>query len=207
MVNVRDIENRKVRATREMFGVGSPSCVAIPISGVQFTQPQGKRCRPAMDAIEWTHRNAARIGDPRRIYLSGSSAGAYLCAVALAHDWTKRGLPPDFITGATLLTGVYDLEPLLHISVNELVRLAPDRVHDNSPIHHPPRLKVPLLMQVGGAEPPGWRAQTLEFAEVCRAAGCSVEVIVLPGETHFSILRSLAHNDHPLTRKMISAMR
>ena len=106
-----------------------------------------------MDAIEWTYRNAARIGDPRRIYLSGSSAGAYLCAVALAHDWTKRGLPPDFITGATLLTGVYDLEPLLHISVNELVRLAPDRVHDNSPIHHLPRLKVPLLMQVGSAAP------------------------------------------------------
>jgi hypothetical protein len=60
-------------------------------------------------------------------------------------------------------------------------------------------------MQVGGAEPPGWQAQTREFAEVCRAAGCSVEVIVLPGETHFSILRSLAHIDHPLTRKMISA--
>jgi arylformamidase len=160
-----------------------------------------------MDAIEWTHRNAARIGDPRRIYLSGSSAGAHLCAMALAHDWTKRGLPPDFITGATLLTGVYDLEPLLHISVNELVQLAPDRVRHNSPIYHPPRLKVPLLMQVGGAEPAGWQAQTLEFAEVCRAAGCAVEVFVLPGETHFSILRSLAHIDHPLTRKMISAMR
>jgi hypothetical protein len=37
--------------------------------------------------------------------------------MALAHDWTMRGLPPDFVTGATLLTGVYDLEPLLHISV------------------------------------------------------------------------------------------
>jgi arylformamidase len=70
-----------------------------------------------MDAIEWTHRNSARIGDPRRIYRSGSSAGAHLCAMAVAHDWTMRGLPPDFVTGATLLTGVYDLEPLLHISV------------------------------------------------------------------------------------------
>jgi arylformamidase len=160
-----------------------------------------------LDSIAWVHHNADLIGgDPGRIYLSGPSAGAHLCAMALAHDWTERGLPADFITGAALLTGVYDLEPLLHISLNKQVRLTSDRVTDNSPMRRPPLRPVPLLFEVGGDEPPGWQAQTQEFADVCRAAGCSVEVHVLPGETHFSVSRALARPDHPLTMKMISAI-
>lgn len=48
----------------------------------------------ALDGIEWVHRNAARVGgDARRIYVYGHSAGAHLAAMALAHDWSKRGLP------------------------------------------------------------------------------------------------------------------
>jgi arylformamidase len=161
-----------------------------------------------LDAIAWIHRNAASIGgDGNRMYLSGSSAGAHLCAMALAHDWMQRGLPADFIRGATLLTGVYDIEPTLHTSINELVRLTPDMVRRNSPLFNPPRRPLPLLFEVGGDEPPGWQAQTLAFAKVCADAGCTTEVFVLPGETHFSIARSLADPQHPLTQKMIAQMR
>lgn len=159
------------------------------------------------DAIEWIHRNAASIGgDGKRLYLSGSSVGAQLCALALAYDWTQRGLPVDFIRGATLLTGIYDIEPTLHISINDLVRLTPDMVRRNSPLFNPPRRPVPLVFEVGGDEPPGWQAQTLDFERVCRAAGCTTELFILPGENHFSIVRSLADSQHPLTRKMIQQM-
>ena len=196
---------------------GSQSLLAEPFvnAGIACAFPTYDLCpqlsldqivAEVLDAIEWIFRNGARIGDPNRIYLSGSSVGAHLCAMALAHDWPSRGLPADFIKGATLLTGIYDLEPVLEISINELVHLTRDRVRDNSPIYHPPRRKLPLLMEVGGEEPPGWQAQTLEFADICRAAGCDVQVMVLPGETHFSILRSLGQADHPLTKAMIAQM-
>jgi arylformamidase len=160
-----------------------------------------------LDAIAWIHRNAASIGgDPGRIYLSGTSAGALLCALALACDWTKRGLPADFICGATFLTGMFDLEPLLHISLNERVRLTLDRAADNSPVHRPPLRPMPLLFEVGGDEPAGWQAMTHQFAGICRKMGCPVEVVVLPGESHFSVTRSLARPTHPFTKKMIAAI-
>ena len=159
------------------------------------------------DAIEWIHRNAAGIGgDGNRLFISGSSAGAHLCAMALAHDWAQRGLPADLIRGATLLTGVYDIEPTLHLSLNQLVRLEPGMVRRNSPMFNPPLRPVPILLEVGGEEPAGWQAQTIEYAKVCADAGCTTEVFVLPGETHFSITRSLADPRHPLTQKMLAQM-
>jgi hypothetical protein len=38
-------------------------------------------------------------------------------------------------------------------------------------------------------------------------AGCVTETFVLPGESHFSIMRSLADAQHFLTQKMIAQMR
>lgn len=160
-----------------------------------------------LDAIAWVYTNAETIGDPNRIHVSGSSAGALLCALALGYDWAQRGLPRDLIKGATLLTGIYDLEPLLKISINHLVGLTPERVRALSPRYHPPLHPVSVLLEVGGKEPPGWQAQSTEFAEICRSAGCEVELFVLPDETHFSVGPTLASDPrHPLTRKMIETM-
>lgn len=160
-----------------------------------------------LDAIEWVYRNASTVGgDGRKIYLSGSSVGAHLCAIALAHDWQQRGLPADFICGAALFTGIYDIEPAMHTSINLLVGLTPEVARRNSPMFTPPRLPVPILLQTGGDEPAGWQAQTIDYEKVCREAGCPTQLFVLQGETHFSIMRSLASPLHPLTQKMIEHM-
>lgn len=160
-----------------------------------------------LEAIEWVYRNAATVGGNReRIYLSGSSVGAQLCALALAHDWTQRGLPPNFICGAALISGIYDIEPALHTSINQLARLTPEMARRNSPLFTPPRTPISILFEVGADEPAGWQAQTIDYEKVCRAAGCPTELFVLQGENHFSIMRSLADPEHPLTKKMIEHM-
>ncbi|MBM3373600.1 MAG: alpha/beta hydrolase [Betaproteobacteria bacterium] len=154
--------------------------------------------------IVWTANNAQRVGgDARRIYLYGHSAGAHLAAMGLAEDWTKHGLPADLICGATMVSGIYDVEPVLHISVNDLIRLTADRVHALSPQFYPPRRGVPVVLAAGGEEAPGWVAQTTEYAEVCRNAGCKVEVIVVPHEGHFSTIPMQADLAHPINVAMI----
>ncbi len=78
----------------------------------------------AKQALLWTRQQAARLnGDPDRIYVAGNSAGAHLAAMMLAEDWTKHGLARSPIAGAILVTGIYDLRPILRIQVNEDVRL------------------------------------------------------------------------------------
>lgn len=161
-----------------------------------------------MRGIVWSAQNAQRIGgDGRRIYLYGHSAGAHLAAMGLAEDWTRYGLPADLICGATMVSGIYDVEPVLHISVNDLIRLTPDRVNALSPQFHPPLRPVPLVLAAGGEEAPGWVAQTHEYATLCERAGCKVEVIIVPHEGHFSTIPMQADVRHPINQAMLRQLR
>lgn len=47
-----------------------------------------------LEGIAWVHRNGERLGVPgARVFASGHSAGAHLCAMALACDWPARRCP------------------------------------------------------------------------------------------------------------------
>ena len=129
-------------------------------------------------AIAWTFRNIAGYGgDPRQLYVSGNSAGGHLTAMALAHDWpAAEGLPADIIKGAVPITGVFDCEPVPDITVNELVRLDRETARRLSPLRNPPRHALPLLIAVGGAEPPLWIRMSKDYAAVCRGARHRVRV-------------------------------
>lgn len=185
------------------FVAAGISCV-IPTYDLAPTVSVETIVTEILDSVEWVYRNGASFGHPERIFMSGSSAGAHLCAMALNYDWTRRGLPRDLIKGATLLTGIYDLEPVLHTSLNSVIGLTSDRVRALSPMYNPPLAPVPVLLEVGAREPAGWQSQTMEFADICRRAGCDTELLVLPNETHFSIGPKISQQaDHPLTERMI----
>ena len=157
--------------------------------------------------MAWLYRNIAEHGgDPARLHISGSSAGGQLAALALAHDWAADGLPADLIKGATVITGVHDLEPVLHISVNREVRLAPDAVRRLSPIHHPPARPTSVVVVVGAAESVAWIQQSKYYAALCRAAGSSTEYLEVPGANHFSVTESLGERDSALVRAMLAQM-
>ena len=145
-------------------------------------------------AVAWVYNNAAQLGgDPDRIFVSGHSAGAHLAMMALAHDWGGEGLPPDLIKGAVGVSGIYDLAPVLKISVNEDVRLDPDMAARNSPTLHPPSSPAPFVIAAGQLEPVGFKVQSTDFYDVCRKHGLNCEYLECPGDDHFSILYSLTN--------------
>jgi arylformamidase len=163
--------------------------------------------REAIRAIAWTWRNIRSYGgDPDRLFISGNSAGAHLCAMALAHDWTAEGLPAEAIKGAAPVTGIYDLEPVPLISVNEQIRLKPEEARGLSPIRLPPRRPLPLLVAVGGAETPEWIRQSKDYAAMCRANGVPADYLECPGENHFTMTNVLGDPDHMLTRAILRQM-
>lgn len=161
----------------------------------------------ARRAIAWVHANARSYGgDPDRLYLVGHSAGAHLCAMALAHDWAEAREVGGAIAGACLISGVYDLEPVLSISVNALIRATPADVAPLSPLRHPPRQPVPVIVAVGGNESTEWRRQSSLYADVARGAGCTVAEIDVPGVHHWSILLPMREPHHPVTRALLRMM-
>ena len=158
-------------------------------------------------SIGWTYRNIARYGgDPERLYVSGNSAGGHLTAMALAHDWEAEGLPADIIKGAAPITGVFDCEPVLDITVNELVRLEPEAARRLSPLRHPPRRAIPLLVAVGGAEPRLWIKMSEDYAALCREHGIECEYMEMPGQDHFDVSRAVGDPASPLARAMLRMM-
>jgi len=144
-------------------------------------------------AVAWVCRHGAAYGcDPRRLYVSGNSAGAHLAAMALAQDWRAQGLPADLIKGACCITGIYDLAPVLRIDANAEIRLRPDMVARNSPLTLPLPAKPPVIVAVGEDETPLWIKQSTDYAAMLRAHDVPTELMIIPRAHHFSITRSLA---------------
>jgi arylformamidase len=160
--------------------------------------------KQAREALLWTRKQAKQLNaDPDRIYIAGNSAGAHLAAMMMAEDWSRHGLPRAPIAGAILITGIYDLRPVLRIQVNEDVRLTADDVPGLSPQFLPLRCRVPTSVAAGGAEPPLWIDQSRRFAAKLSATGADVRMMEVPGLHHFSITHSLSDRAAPLTRAIL----
>ncbi|MGH7796789.1 MAG: alpha/beta hydrolase [Candidatus Binatia bacterium] len=163
--------------------------------------------RQTRAAIAWTYKNIVRYGgNPSKLFVSGHSAGGHLTAMALAHDWTKDGLPNDLIKGAVATSGVYDLEMVMKISVQEQVRMTPQCAKTNSPLLNPPRVQCPLIVAVGGDEPKGWQQMSHNYFQYCKESGMNVEYLVEPQANHYTLSEHLLDDTRPLTRAMIQQM-
>ncbi|XP_078081818.1 kynurenine formamidase isoform X2 [Mustelus asterias] len=67
------------------------------------------------------------------VYLCGHSAGAHLGAMVLCTDWAEFGISPD-IKGALLVSGIYDLCPIVHTSANDPLQMTEGDALRNSPL-------------------------------------------------------------------------
>ncbi len=163
--------------------------------------------REVRAGLAWIWRHAAELGgDAARIHLSGHSAGAQLAVMALAHDWGAAGLPGDMIKGVAGISGVYDLGPVMRISVNQEIRLDRETALRNSPTLHPPGPVAALLVAVGADEPAGFVEQSCDFLAACRGNGVACDYMAVAGEHHFSILYAFADPATPLHRAVLAQM-
>ena len=142
----------------------------------------------ARDAFAWTVKNISDYGgDPARITVSGHSAGGHLGAAIIAEDWAARGLTGDLLQGAVLISGVYDPTPTQHLRVNEEIGITAELAERHDYATHQPKLRCPVHVIVGGAEPEGWIGQSADYARHIRDAGWNVTYKISDGDNHFSL--------------------
>ncbi|XP_070965637.1 kynurenine formamidase isoform X1 [Oncorhynchus clarkii lewisi] len=65
------------------------------------------------------------------LYLCGHSAGAHLAAMILSTDWSQYSVTPQ-IKGAFLVSGIYDLLPILSTYVNEPLKMTEGQLRKTS---------------------------------------------------------------------------
>jgi arylformamidase len=139
-------------------------------------------------AIAWCWKNADRIGgDPKRLYIGGHSSGAHLAGCALIADWADYGVPADFIKGATLCSGMYDLVPVRLSKRSEYVKFTDEMVEKLSAIRRIDKIKAPVTLCYGTKETPEFQRQARAFAAALEKAGKRVKLIVGEHYNHFEI--------------------
>lgn len=163
--------------------------------------------RQTRSAISWTYRNINRYnGNPSKLYISGHSAGGHLAAMALTHDWEQEGLPRNLIKGAIVMSGVMDLDMVMHVSVNEEIRMTPEIARANNPLLHPPLAGCPVLVAAGGAEPDGWKQMSKDYFQFCQKRGVQCDYLEIPGANHYTMSNHLADATSGLNRAMMKLM-
>jgi arylformamidase len=183
--------------------------VALLNYGLAPRTPLEDIVRQTLRALAWLYRNADRYGfDPRRIAVSGHSAGGHLTAMAMAALWPQFGsdLPADLVKAGLSISGVHDLEPLIYAPfVNGDLQLDLERARRLSPIHMPPATSAPLYTAVGGLESSEFRRQNALLGKVWSRV--FVRDIPMPGCNHLTVVDDLANPASPLFEAALEMVR
>lgn len=156
-------------------------------------------------ALEWTVRNAAGFGgDPDRVFLSGHSSGAHLAACVLVTDWAKHGLPADAIKGALLLSGMYDLYPILLSSRSTYLHVTPEEEAALSPMRHLDRITCPIAIVSADEDSPEFKRQSAVFADALEGMGRLASRSVAFNTNHFQEAEQLGHPDSMVSQVALS---
>src|SRR6266478_4598114 len=126
----------------------------------------------------------------QRMLVLGHSAGGHLTAALLATDWPAldAAVPADVEAAGYAISGVYDLAPLVHVSMNQDLRLDIDSARKISPAWWPaPRGRV-LDAVVGARESHEFLRQSRVIAEVWGNAGVATRCEEIAGADHFTVL-------------------
>ena len=144
-----------------------------------------------------------------RILATGHSAGAHLAACLLATDWKALAAdaPADLVPAVYAISGVYELEPLVGIAINDDLKLDAAEARRLSPALWPVAPGRVLDAVVGGAESGEFLRQNRIIADVWRRQGAQTRDEEIPGANHFTILDPLGDPGSAMVRRVVELAR
>jgi arylformamidase len=151
-------------------------------------------------ALAWLWRHAGELGCSReRWFAGGHSAGGHLAARMMATHWQTLGhdLPKQMLSGAILISALFDLEPLCETSINEGLLLDREQARAVSALRHPPASDAPQLIAVGGAETLAFHQQARAYAIAFGGAQRNMPHYQIDDCDHFDVVQAVANHAHP----------
>uniref|UniRef100_A0A4W5QKT9 Arylformamidase n=1 Tax=Hucho hucho TaxID=62062 RepID=A0A4W5QKT9_9TELE len=145
------------------------------------------------------------------LYLCGHSAGAHLAAMILSTDWSQYSVNPQ-IKGAFLVSGIYDLLPILSTYVNEPLKMTEEVALRNSPSQLVPQLKLSssncdIVVAMAQNDSPEFRKQSEDYYKALESTeGLKVTLEDVPNTDHFNIIEQLVDGDYHLTQLLLKMM-
>jgi arylformamidase len=187
--------------------------VAVMNYGLAPKTPLPEIVNQVRRACVWLRGNAGPLGvDRERIFCSGHSAGGHLTGMMLATDWpglsdgSSPALPQRLLAGAFTVSGVFDLQPLVHAEfLSKDLRLDEAAARAVSPAFLPLCNEAPLLRAVGALESAEFHRQSRLIAAHWPQIA-SADLLDVPGCNHLSVCDALATPGNPLFEAWRAAM-
>jgi acetyl esterase/lipase len=145
-------------------------------------------------AIKWTRDHIASYGgDPKRISLSGHSAGAYEVAMLALdpHYLRDVGVDPRIIRAAALLATPADFYPFTEQRGRDALGAWP-RPLETQPISFARADAPPMLLMHGTADTVVRPYNSKRLAAKLKRLGAPVELRLYPGKSHVDLVKSLS---------------
>ncbi|MEZ5658479.1 MAG: alpha/beta hydrolase [Burkholderiaceae bacterium] len=186
---------------RHGVSVAIPNYTLTPAVRIGRIAPQLRR------AVARFWHDAGTLGFSRsKMHVMGHSAGGHLTAMMMATDWpaVDGALPADLFRAAMPISGLYELEPLVHTTINAGPQMDVAEARAESPCNIPPLTDAPQLVIAGAAEPPELIRQSDDYAAQYRTTTRKMERYNVPGADHFDELEPLAQDDSVLFGKVMN---
>ena len=151
------------------------------------------------EAVHWLAKNGAEFGgDPARIFLLGTSAGATHAATAIAQGKHQ-------VAGAILLSGIYDFtDPALHDVLAPYLTEETSSYSAKSPLDELVDSDLPLMLVMAELDPPEFERQTFGLAgRLLERRGVMPHLVRLPGHNHFTAALHLNGSDRWLGERIV----
>lgn len=147
-------------------------------------------------ALRWAQDHAGSLGgDPRRLHLSGHSAGAYnVMMLGLDGRFLRRaGVRAGSLRSVAGLAGPYDFLPFDDRRTRAAFESFP-RPAETQPVTFARRTAPRILLATGDADTTVYPRNTEALARKLRVVGATVSVKVYPGVGHPGIVLALGRS-------------
>jgi arylformamidase len=142
-----------------------------------------------------------RLG--RRMLVYGHSAGGHLAAAMVATDWASLypKAPADLVPAGYAVSGVFDLSPLVQVSVNQDLRLDAEEARRVSPAFWPVPKGRMFDAVAGALESSEFKRQSELIVQAWRGAA-ETRYEEVAGANHFTVIDPLADPQSAMTRRV-----
>ena len=174
---------QRLSADDSLFNAADAQQLGISLHAVEYTlAPHATVAGIIEECINDVLQTLQQL-TPSRVVIAGCSAGAHLAAMCARHPYVQPR-----IDGVALLSGIYDVRPIVRTPTNDPLHLTYETASAISPQLLPPTAPPQrALLAVGQHESSEFFRQNNEYGNLLKQQGSEVVIDVIPGRDHFNL--------------------
>ena len=174
---------QRLSADDSLFNAADAQSVGVSLHAVEYTLAPHATIAEIVNECAGDVIRVIEHLQPSRVVIAGCSAGAHLTAMCVRRSDIQKK-----VDGIALLSGIYDVRPIVRTPTNEPLHLTAETAADISPqllpaVPSPPK----ALLAVGEHESSEFIRQNKAFGELLQVNGADVTVSVIPERDHFNL--------------------